>query len=360
MKVEKVVLSSTGFKSWMVLDNNYLPIQAIESFIRYMETLERSPNTIKNYAHHLKLYWEFLDDRGLEWTEVKFGDLQRFVAWLRRPAGAVEFIALQQPKRSRRTVNTILSAVYVFYEYQMCLGSVAELPIFKYVKDRRTYKPFLYGIGKGKQIRKARLKLKEGKEKIKTLSSEQVQQATNACNSYRDRLLIQLLYQTGMRIGGALGLRHSDIDTIFKKLQIIPREDNVNDARAKFDSPHFITGISQGLIGLYIEYVSQELVGIDSDYVFVNLHNGEIGRPMTYNCVLSLFKRLSNQVGFYIRPHMLRHTHATELLKNGLGMEWVQVRLKHKSVQTTIDIYGHLTDEELADKIEAFNKKHQR
>ncbi|WP_148663100.1 tyrosine-type recombinase/integrase [Scytonema hofmannii] len=266
----------------------------------------------------------------------------------------------EQPKRSCRTVNTILSAVYVFYEYQMCLGKVAELPIYKYVKDRRTYKPFLYGIGKSKKIRKARLKLKEGKENIKTLTSEQVKQVTNACNCYRDKLLIQLLYQTGIRIGGALGLRHSDINTIFKKLEIVPREDNVNDARAKFDEPHCITGLSQGLIGLYIEYVSQELIGIDSDYVFVNLYNGAIGEPMTYNCVLSLFKRLSHQVGFYIRPHMLRHTHVTELLKDGLSMDWVQVRLKHKSVQTTIDIYGHLTTEDLTEKIDAFNKKYER
>lgn len=115
MKVETVILSSTGRKSWMVLDNDYLPIQPIESFIGYMETLERSPNTVKNYAHHLKLYWEYLSQRGLSWTEVKFGDLQRFVAWLRSPAAAVQFIEPQQPKRSRRTVNTILSAVYVFY-----------------------------------------------------------------------------------------------------------------------------------------------------------------------------------------------------------------------------------------------------
>lgn len=84
MKVEMVINSSTGFKSWMVLDNNYLPIIAIESFIQYMQTLERSPNTIKNYAHHLKLYWEFLDNRGLEWTSVKFGDLLHICSMVKK------------------------------------------------------------------------------------------------------------------------------------------------------------------------------------------------------------------------------------------------------------------------------------
>lgn len=76
--------------------------------------------------------------------------------------------------------------------------------------------------------------------------------------------------------------------------------------------------------------------------------------------MVSEISLLSKKVGFYIRPHMFRHTHATELLRYGLGMEWVQARLKHKSVQTTIDIYGHLTAEELTAKIEAFNRQNPR
>jgi hypothetical protein len=41
--------------TWLVLDDNYLPVPPIQSYLRYLESLERSPNTIHAYAGHLKL-----------------------------------------------------------------------------------------------------------------------------------------------------------------------------------------------------------------------------------------------------------------------------------------------------------------
>ena len=356
MKVQAIVTPNSNNKSWMVIDNNYLPIQPIESFISYLETCGRSPNTVKNYAHDLKTYWEYLSERELKWTQVKFGDLQRFVCWLEQPEAEVLSIQPQKTRRSRRTINRILSSIYAFYRYQECLGVVGELPLYRYVREPRKYKPFLHGIGKSKPVKKKRLKLKEPETKLQTVTPEQVNQLTDACQSIRDKFLIQLLYQTGIRIGAALGLRHSDINTIGKEIQVVPREDNLNGARAKFDHVHKLTAISKGLIRLYLDYLSYELKGIDSDYVFVNISKGQIGKPMSYSSVLSLFKRLSKKVGFHIHPHMLRHTHATELLRAGFAPEWVQKRLGHTSVQTTINIYAHLSDEDLREKIESFNQ----
>ena len=48
----------------LVLDANHLPIQPIETFIRYLHYTEKSPHTILSYANHLKLFWEYLDNHN--------------------------------------------------------------------------------------------------------------------------------------------------------------------------------------------------------------------------------------------------------------------------------------------------------
>jgi site-specific recombinase XerD len=70
----------------MVLDDEYLPIKPIENFLAYCENIERSPNTIRSYAHHLKLFWEYLRDANLDWKSANTLDIiADFVAWLRCP-----------------------------------------------------------------------------------------------------------------------------------------------------------------------------------------------------------------------------------------------------------------------------------
>jgi len=74
---------------------------------------------------------------------------------------------------------------------------------------------------------------------------------------------------------------------------------------------------------------------------------GQIGNPMTYSTVASLCNRSEKKTGVDARPHLFRHTHATALIRDGWDMAHVQKRLGHASVQTTIDTYTHLTDEDM-------------
>jgi integrase/recombinase XerD len=68
---------------------------------------------------------------------------------------------------------------------------------------------------------------------------------------------------------------------------------------------------------------------------------------MTYEAVKDLFHRIGQKSNIQAHPHLLRHTHATELLRNGMDATYVQKRLGHASVQTTISTYAHLTDDDL-------------
>lgn len=171
----------------------------------------------------------------------------------------------------------------------------------------------------------------------------------------RDKFLICLLYETGMRIGEALGLRHEDIHSAGEnKIYIVPRLDNYNGARVKSSRERAIH-VPKELMRLYSDYLIKEYPeDIDSDYVFVNIWEGKIGAAITYGGVNSLFRRLHKKTGIKSSPHLLRHTHATELIRAGWDMVYIRERLGHANVQTTINTYVHLLDKDLKQAYEKF------
>ena len=102
---------------------------------------------------------------------------------------------------------------------------------------------------------------------------EQIVAILAACEHLRDRFLLSLLAETGMRVGQALGLRHADFVSRSREVHIVPRADNANGARAKVRSAAVVP-VSTPLVRLYSDYMP-EYGGIDSDYVFVNLFGGK-------------------------------------------------------------------------------------
>ena len=66
-------------ESWTVLGDDG-PVQPIERYLAYLTDIERSPNTVKAYAHDLKDWFVFLTRRGLDWREVRLEDVAGFVA----------------------------------------------------------------------------------------------------------------------------------------------------------------------------------------------------------------------------------------------------------------------------------------
>lgn len=69
MLVQRVAMPATGAESWTVLADDDAPVEPIERYLAYLTDIERSPNTVKAYAHDLKDFWVFLAQRGLDWPE---------------------------------------------------------------------------------------------------------------------------------------------------------------------------------------------------------------------------------------------------------------------------------------------------
>lgn len=332
----------TGVESWTVLGDGGEVVAPAEQYLAYLSALERSPNTVRAYALSLRLWFEFLAQAGVGWAQVSAEDVARFVAWLRAPAENVIVLEGGTGQCSAATVNRHLAAVFGLYDHhaRSGVGVAARLVAWRRV-SRGSYKPLLHHVTKGKPIATRPVKLIVTRRVPQTLDASQVAAILGACEHLRDRFLLALLAETGMRVGQALGLRHADFVSRDRQVRIVPRAGNANGARAKLREAAVIP-VSAPLVRLYSEYMHAEHGGIDSDYVFVNLFAAPVGLPLCYRTVHQLIGRIAARTGIAFTAHMLRHTHATELIRAGVPIEVVSRLLTHRSPATTSQTYIHL------------------
>ena len=353
MRVQRVRMPVTDAESWTVLNDGCRPQPAIEQYLSYLAAIERSPNTVRAYATSLKLWFEFLGQVGFEWNEAGVDDVARFVSWLRAPAENVIVLENGVGLRSAATVNRHLAGVFGFYEHKARSGVdlATNLVAWRRV-SRGHYKPFLHHVSKGKPIPTRPIKLAVPRRRPRTLDAEQVVAVLAACERLRDRFLMALLAETGIRIGQALGLRHCDFVSRSREMHIVPRNDNANGARAKVRVTAVVP-VSTPLVRLYSEYMHVEYGELDSDYVFVNLWGGRRGAPMSYPTVDKLVGRIRARTGVEFTAHMLRHTHATDLVRRGVPIEIVAQLLTHRSSRTTSETYIHLETTDIRRALQA-------
>jgi len=218
------------------------------------------------------------------------------------------------------------------------------------VGGARAWKSFLHHASKGKPQARRTIKLKVPKKLPRVVTAAEMQAVLDACEHLRDRLLFALLWDSGVRIGEALGLRHEDIAAAERQVSIVPR---ANDNRARAKSGGRTVPVGAQIVRLYGDYLHGEYGDLDSDYVFINLWADPVGQPWTYAAVYDLVKRLRTRTGVDFDPHWARHAYATRALRDGVPIEVVSALLGHSSVATTASIYGHLTVEDARAALEA-------
>ena len=346
-RVQRVV--EHGRESWTVIGPDRRPVEPVDRYLAWLSHIEKSPNTVRAYACDLKLFVSFLAARDLAWDRVSLEALGEFTAWLRAPAENVIVLEHGTAARTASSVNRTLSAVFGFYEFHARSGvPLARELVARGRSGSGSYKPFLHGIAKSRPRGRVG-RLREVERLPRALSVEQVQAILDAQGRLRDRFLFALLFETGMRVGQALGLRHEDVVSWERRIEIRPREDNANGARGK--GGRGSVPVSAELMRLHLDYMHEEYGDLDCDYVFVNLWGGRRGTPMRYDSVRDLARRTSARVGFEFTPHTLRHTHATLARRGGMSLDALQRMLTHRSPSSTA-IYAHAEVEDLRAELE--------
>lgn len=342
LRVQRVVMPSGAESATLLCDG--VVVESADRYLAHLTAIERSPNTVRAYAHDLRDYFAFLGSRSLEWDEVSLEDLGRFVAWLRLAGdardGQVTLLPWVAGSVSAATVNRKLSALASFYEFHQRHGvDVADL-LTRWRPGGRggSWRPFLAHLGPRPERRRA-VGLRAERRLPRELAEAEMTTLIDACVRLRDRFLLSVLRGCGLRVGEALGLRHEDIDAR-RAVVMVRRRVNVNRARAKTWERE--VPADAGLIRLYSDYLHEEYGPLDCDYVFVNLWGRPLGQPMGYASVDRLVRRLRARTGIEFTPHQFRHSYATGLLRRGVRPEVVQCLLGHASISTTIDTYSHL------------------
>jgi integrase len=364
MRVQRVLMPDSAVESWTLLGDDLVPVEPVERFLAYPASIERSPNTIKAYAHDLKDWLAYLSDRRLDWRAVTLEQVAGFLAWLRLPPAARDGRVAVLPSVEHHcvasSVNRKLAAVTSFYEFHARHGvDVARLLVSMRPAGRRrgaatSYKPFLEHVAKGKPQRQRTVALKASRSRPRVLTVGQAQAILDACEHLRDRLLFALLLDTGVRIGEALGLRHEDMGIAERTVTVTPGA-NDNRARAKAGISRTIPA-SPELMRLYADYLNREYGALDSDYVFINLWadgNANLFPRMTANVdgrrslgpdsYRGMLKRwlatcdVRDEHGqpVHLTPHQWRHTFATRLINGDVPQEVIRVLLDHESTQMT-------------------------
>lgn len=341
-----------GRPSWTVVDPCGLPIAEIEQFLHWLRAVDRSQNTVRSYAQHLSLFYRWLSARGMAWDAVDFNGLCDFVGVLTMGLPPLQ---TRRGHRSSGTVKAVSAAVREYYEFHRVEGrGPAQLVLTRNPSrlPRRSHS-FLAHIEQRRPSGVSRL-TRPGKQPAETVQVIDFEadfgRLLEAAYTDRDRLLLSALYDLGLRVGQALGLRHSDLDPMRKRVQVYRREDNENGALSKQRS-QFTVDAPQRFFDLYAAYLLGEIASLDSDYVFVNLSRRPVGGPLSYSNAYQLVERIGTSAGIDdLHPHMLRHTHATALARAGWTAAEIAARLGH-SHASSADVYIHLAADDLATRL---------
>lgn len=335
-----------GSESWTVLGDEG-PVGPIEEFLAYATFAGRSENTLRAYAYDLKLWWVYLDEVEQAWTEVGFDGLGRFVAWAQRPLpspdGATPLRG--RPARSRSTIDRALSTIYGFYEFHAGAGAVLSAQLVAGGQNRRQRAHV-----SARRLQRRPLRITRPERLPQTLEPEAVRALLSACTTLRDRLLLSLWWTSGMRIGQTLGLRHADFDGRRRLVHVV-RRSNANRAWAK-NRVESVLPVLPEVVRLHREYMFEEYLEIDSDYVFVVLAGPSRGSALSANAVEKLVARLRKRTGIYFTPHMLRHSFSTAWVADGGSLEVLADMLTHSSIEST-GVYVHLSPENLRNELQA-------
>lgn len=363
MRVEKFI-TLQGQERYMVVDSQAEPVLVINRFLKFKDNAGKARNTLRAYAYQLSLYFEYLEQKKLDYREAVLEDIAAYMRWLQKLERQDGIVEMRKSGRFLRnvTINTYVSTVTEFYSFLMRIeddkNKLSEKLKIQLSSSKRGYKDFLYHVNRGKNFDGRYLKLKEEKIEKRVLEPLEVQQLVDACRNGRDAFLLTLLYETGFRIGECLALWLEDIDIVARTITIMDRGYLSNNAEIKTVTSERTINVSENLINRFLDYVADyHDETIETNFVFFKITGMHQGEPLDYQCIDALFKKLRKRTGIYATPHSFRHTHFDKLRTEGWGFEKIQKRGGWSNVQTPMSTYSHPSEDEIRNEWQKVEKR---
>ena len=290
----------------------------IEKYIKYLRYEKNySLHTEISYSKDLHQFAEFLSLHFPD-VDIKSVDNDVIRMWI---------VSLMEDKMSPRSVNRKLSALKSFYKYLLRIGEMSSNPMKKIVGPK-TSKPIPAFVNNS--------------DMDKILDEAGVE---DDFESFRNHVMIELFYVTGIRRAELLGLKDVDIDFGSKTIQVTGKR---NKQR--------LIPVSDDMLLLIEQYMTMrnEEVENQSGYFFVKKDGEKLYPMMIHRIVTESLKQILTLSK--TSPHVLRHSFATGMLNNGADINAVKELLGHSSLAAT-EVYTHTSFEELK---KIYNKAHPR
>ena len=276
-----------------------------------------SENTIINYEIDIEEFISFLKSEAIEnIKDVNYNVVRSYL------------MELYNKKYSRNSVSRKLSSLRSFFK-------------FLHNKNKITMNPFNLISSPKKEKRLPKFLYNEDIEKIFDVPDK------NTPLGQRDILVLELLYDTGIRVGELVNIKIKDIDYNNRTIRIL----------GKGNKERIV------LFGIYLEdilnmYLNDGRIkilnGKNSEYLILNGHGNNITTRGVRLIIENIIKKSS--IKTHATPHTLRHTFATHLLENGADLLTVKELLGHSSLSST-QVYTHITNERLRN---VYLKSHPR
>lgn len=277
----------------------FLKINVINDFISYISKKNYSINTYTSYINDLYYFYIFIKK---DLTKVTFEDVKDYL----------EHLNLKKEKAP--SIRRKISSLKSFYKFLYKNGYIdkKDYPLTKiaYPKMEKKLPKFIYYND----------------------LLEIINESTKDKDGVRDRLIIEMLYATGVRVSELINIKINDIDFNNRRIIVLGKG---NKERIVY-------------YGEYAEEVLKEYIKThdrkNHNYLFVNSKGGKLTDRGVRYIIDNIMSRLSVKV--HVTPHVLRHTFATDMLNNGCDIKVVQELLGHSSLKAT-EIYTHVTNEHL-------------
>ncbi|WP_181033090.1 tyrosine-type recombinase/integrase [Mycobacterium kansasii] len=356
---------------FVVVDRTYTQHPEAGEYLLWLRDRDMSPNTQRMYASRIARFLSSCDQLSVDWRQLDWDVLRGYRDQL------VHELLERGGQRKASTVNSHMRCVVDFCIFAVHMGWMPPELVRQLQARVRPPKTGLPASGYRDSMLVTQpltsvLKLREAKSRPRTVEYEHLDLVAGAAVNARDRFLVVLLLQTGLRIGEALGLRRNDLHFLPDSRNAgcrlqgphlhIERRVNPNGALAKSRNERTVP-VTAELVDFYVDMMLEKVEAIPaehhSDMVFVNTFREPLGDALSYDAIRYIFDAISTRVGYRVTPHVLRHTCASHWLDHGTDRDVVQELLGHAAPQST-EIYLHPRSKRLREAVERASWRVQR
>ena len=302
----------------------------VDKFLYYEEVLMgKSYNTIRSYKRDLLQFAEYLFEyeKIYDFEQIEMMTFRSFIMFLNYPerkknkSDKKDVMGRKKEIKpvSKRSINRKISALRTFFKY------LQEIKVVK------TNKVIYINMPKFE------------KELPDVINRDELQKLRNVIDTskilgLRDRLIIELLYSSGLRSVELINLSEYMVDIEEREIRVIGK-----GGKERFT---FFSETAKKWLIKYIAEKQKQYKNYTPDAIIVNSK----GRKLTTRSLRRLISGHAKNAGIEkeITPHVFRHSFAVELLNKGIDMEYLQELLGHSSLSTT-QMYTHVNKNLLRD-----------